>query len=532
MSIKVFLLFPPNWSACVNGPHLALPLLSGVSRNYSESRITVWDLSLDYYNHRGCAPLLTEITQPATDGDYKRLDWLYFQWQDRYLPSQSGESGFGLLSGFSFPVFQQLPLAEIAFRIQSGEETAYSSYYRERVLPRLSREAPQVIGLSIASSNQVVPAIELLICIREHLPETLLILGGNVVTRLRKSSAFQTFRAFVDQIVLFQGEIAFENLLKKVNLHGVRAARYKLRPIVSNEEVPLSTWPVPRFNGISLLSYPGIPVLPFVSTRGCYWGKYTFCTISAGWSSKGFGGSAPSEMIAPQIRQMAEETRIPRIKFVDEAFPPSKARHLSSMLKHSEKLIEWEAYARLESDWEDLDLLSSAYDSGLRKLYFGLEQASPTNRALFNKKDRGDVLSILNACHQVGIKIHLFCMVGLPGTTIVDAHTTVNFLIDHQDMIDTADLVGFRLDRGTSVPGVQPVPNQCDWKISLDYTIASDGILPQLAIIELEQECQERLWESVPRLLHPLYRIIGPWDSSQHLTTSTPGSLHAQPTSC
>src|SRR6202030_3210345 len=119
-----------------------------------------------------------------------------------------------------------------------------------------------------------------------------------------------------------------------------------------------------------------------------------------------------------------------------------------------------------------IPFLEHAYSGGLRKLYVGLEQAPTTNRQVLNKNDKGDVVQIMKACKVAGIKLHLFCMVGHPGSSTEDAWATTNFLIDNQVLIDTADLVGFRLDRGTSVPGVQPVTNsssKSDWQMSMRF---------------------------------------------------------------
>jgi hypothetical protein len=106
-------------------------------------------------------------------------------------------------------------------------------------------------------------------------------------------------------------------------------------------------------------------------------------------------------------------------------------------------------------------------------------------------------------------------MVGHPGSSIQDARATTRFLIDHQDMIDTADLVGFRLDSGTVVPGIRAVPSAtCDWETSTRYEPTDANVLFQDEVQEIESQCQEMIWQSVPRLLHPLYRIVGPWTLS------------------
>jgi radical SAM superfamily enzyme YgiQ (UPF0313 family) len=317
-------------------------------------------------------------------------------------------------------------------------------------------------------------------------------------------------------VVLYQGDLVIKRTIQLLTELGTKKARETLPRVAVDENVPYQSWAVPSFDGIALDKYIGTPAIPYVSTRGCYYGKCHFCAIPAGWSQSGYAGSAPADFVVEQLEQMSTETGIHCIKFVDEAIAPKKVAEISLSLSKRAVDVEWEGYARLEPAWENLDFLEKAYAGGLRKLYFGLEQAPTATRALFGKNDRGNPTGILRACERAGI--NLFCMVGHPGTTRKDAMTTVRFLEDNQHLVDTADLVGFRLDRGTVVPGVRPLPEISDWSMSLRYEPATPGGLTIESVNELETECQEILWENLPRLLHPLYRVVGPWTADKAFT--------------
>jgi len=104
-------------------------------------------------------------------------------------------------------------------------------------------------------------------------------------------------------------------------------------------------------------------------------------------------------------------------------------------------------------------------------------------------------------------------MVGFPGTTALDAERTTEFVLEHQDEIDTADVMGFRLERGLTVRGVVARPPLSDWRIALDYSPTDNNVMLQEEVAELEAACQERVWSCCPRLLHPLYRLVSPWSS-------------------
>jgi hypothetical protein len=113
---RAYLLFPPNWTACVSGPHLALPLLAGMGRG-SEWQLETWDLSEEFYRTYATPPLRSAIVSACRDGDLDTLDRLYFAWEDQLRSlSWAGDDGptFGLLSGFSFDHFLSLPLVDFA----------------------------------------------------------------------------------------------------------------------------------------------------------------------------------------------------------------------------------------------------------------------------------------------------------------------------------------------------------------------------------------------------------------------------------
>lgn len=513
--MSVLLLFPLNWSACVSAPHLALPMMSGAAASAAWDSETL-DLSALYYSLSLEKPLRADVERAIRHSDYSSLDEMYFKWEDD-IRRVSGRSDFQLLSGFPSTPWSSAPLSEVAEGILAAG-SPFSAFYRDLAIPTIVARSPSVVGITIASSHQVVPTLELLLRLRAAMPDVYVILGGNVLTRLRESPALGVFQRLVDRLVLFQGERAFIETLDAVKRLGVSEARRRLPAMAGDESIPYGEWPCPSFEGIDLEAYPGVPALSYVSTRGCYWGRCHFCAIPAGWSTTGYGGSAPPHFVADQLRAMKAATGVSRIKFVDEAFPPAKARPLGRLLAGDG--IEWEAYARLEPSWQDLGLLEEAHAGGLRKLYLGLEQAPSTDRRVLNKNDQGDVFKIMLACSAVGIKVHLFCMVGHPGTTEADADATTRFLIDHSEYIDTADLVAFRLDRGTRVPGVRPaISTRSDWNLSVAFEPTEAGVLSQEAVTAMEGECQERLWQTVPRLLHPLYRLVSPWTPAERPST-------------
>src|SRR4051812_6757641 len=114
ISGRALLIFPPNWSACVYGPHLALPLLAGGVRSLG-IECSVWDLTQEFLRCFTTPPTRSEIVDASKRSDYATLDSLYFEWEDQFVAlakQAANPETSGLLSGFSFGHLRSLPLAE------------------------------------------------------------------------------------------------------------------------------------------------------------------------------------------------------------------------------------------------------------------------------------------------------------------------------------------------------------------------------------------------------------------------------------
>jgi hypothetical protein len=183
MTALALFLFPPNWSACVSGPHLSLPLIASALRG-RPWHVETWDLSERFYREFGRVPSPQALRAACELENIWKLDRMYFAWEDSFARlAKSQGFTFGLLSGFSGSVFGAPNLGELLQRLRSG--TPYTEYYDKEIVPELSARDPRIIGITVSSGHQLAPSIELLLKIRQGLPKTRLVLGGNVITRLR-----------------------------------------------------------------------------------------------------------------------------------------------------------------------------------------------------------------------------------------------------------------------------------------------------------------------------------------------------------
>ena len=146
-----------------------------------------------------------------------------------------------------------------------------------------------ILGISITSTSQIIPAITLAKLVKNENENIIVVLGGNVLSRLHKNvlMKFLHFFNFIDAIIVFEGE---DSLYKFIEYYPKQ--RYdlltnlifkdknrKIRTKLSLSMIHnLDLLPFPDFSDLPLDKYlsPCL-ILPTYSSRGCYWGKCAFC---------------------------------------------------------------------------------------------------------------------------------------------------------------------------------------------------------------------------------------------------------------
>jgi len=328
---------------------------------------------------------------------------------------------------------------------------------------------------------------------------------------------------FVNGLVTFQGEIPLLRLCQALSSRRSLASvpqmiwcdAGEIRVNESLEPLDPMTLAAPDYKGLDVGGYWGHNYVNVVAARGCYYGKCQFCAIPYGWGSGGFAGLRPPHLMVRDIAALLEKHNLARFKFVDEAMSPAFMAEFSKELLQTGLSIQWEGYVRLERAWCDPAFVNLVARAGFRKGYFGLELVQSASRNLLHKSDHADPETLLHLCRANDVRVHLFCMFGFPGTGRQEADRTVQFLLEHQDSIDTADIFPWAYAKHTSVSGVNPIVDPAqDWSLEHSHAAVPPYILSSEAVSELAMSYEELIWHEVPRFLHPTYRLVSPWLSS------------------
>ena len=385
------------------------------------------------------------------------------------------ESNLGYRPGVSQEVFACL---------EDKQVNVYREVCRQLVIPAVKKEAPAIVGVSTGTRMQFLAGLTFCKMIKEAFPDIHITVGGNIITRIQEDllKHERFFTEVFDSAIMYEGEHAFLWLLEA--LRGKR--EWKTVPNLTyrdktgvrvNDEMyteKITTLPIPDFDGLPLDSYfVPVRILPYLATRGCYWGRCTFCDHGEGYLDKYRG--KPATQAVKEIKALKEKYHVNYFLFPDESYPPALFKKIIRVLLEQNVKIEWTTPIRFEEALQDPELWEMAARAGCRALYFGMESANERVLNLMNKHVKKHVIeNNLRESAKAGIWNHVMAIFGFPGETREEVGETREFLLENKENIHSVEMSNFVAYRHS--PIVQnperfgiTIHKQDEYDIPLDY---------------------------------------------------------------
>ncbi len=561
--MKVLLLFPPDWLP--SEPYLSLPSLTAVLRPAGHE-VVQKDINVDMYDLFFSAPFLDHVDkrighelrhlqvvkgQRALDEEEQALlDQLVSCTPELFAQVKTDiEKAKGILRSESFYEIDQLEWAsnclhqtmqlislgyypaqicfppietdlvykpfmssEILEALDDDQINVYRDVYRQLIYPVMEKERPGVVGISVVQQKQLISTFTFCKMIKEDFPGTHITLGGNIITRIRDTlpeieSLFQYF----DSAVVYEGENAFLKLIEAIEANagfsGLPNLIYKDdQGVHVNKEVfaeDLSKLPAPDFDGLPLEKYfvPEL-ILPYLATRGCYWGRCTFCDHFQGYV-EGFR-TKQVDQIVEEIEFLKKKYETRFFHFTDESYPPALFRKLSRALIEKKSDIVWTTHMRFEESLLDEPVWKDVWDSGCRYLHFGYESGNQRVLKLMDKAtDLEAIQTNLRMSSDAGIWNHIMGFFGFPGETSEECDDSKQFVHKNRDHIHSLGFMTFVLGKYSPIAfepekyGVSYYKNP-EWDLALDYYFTVEkglGIQEALDVFEEFEKDHDPKWD-------------------------------------
>ncbi len=394
---------------------------------------------------------------------------------------------------------------EVLACLDDEQVNVYRDLCNQLVMPAVAKEKPDVVGVSIGTQMQLLAGLTFCKMIKETFPDIHVVVGGNVITRLQEDLAKheQFFTDVFDSAILYEGEHALLWLIESLNGERAIASVPNLiyrdaSGIHRNPEVyteKTTALPLPDFDGLPLDQYfvPEL-IIPYLATRGCYWGRCTFCDHGQGYFDQYRG--VPVQQVVEQIKALRDKYQCRHFLFSDESYPPALFKKVSQLLVDQNVGIKWTTLIRFEETLQEQETWDLAAKAGCCTLYYGMESASERVLSLMDKHAKKSVIQRnLHMAAKSGIWNHVMAFYGFPGETLDEALETRQFVLENQPVIHSMELFYFVAYRHTPMVrspekfGIT-IHKQEEYDLPLDYYYTLNDP-STLSCLDAMQLCEE-----------------------------------------
>lgn len=407
----------------------------------------------------------------------------------------------GLFDNFARRILTGMPVPPLIHR------------FFDELLGPLLNPAPRFAGFSILFSQQLTFACVLARILKDRgsrvafggatlsvMPSPDRLLSDPVSLKVGEEQHPADFSNVVDWLVVGEGERGLSALLAS---HGEELGnvpglifkhRGRVRLNLPEAVKDLDELPLPDFGDFQLESYHSpVPVLPYLSSRGCFWRRCAFCTHRKTYLAY---REESVEKTVNGLTALQERHGAAHFNLVDEMIHPNRFRRLSRALMRKGVQAHWSAYAKPTGGFGE-KLLKDLRGAGLRVVLWGVESGSRRVLDAMRKGVRAeDAGRVLTLAHAAGIWNLVFLLFGFPSETEVEWDATLTFLENYRECIDALSKSRFVLAAGSDVManprhyGISEVLSRemrDPISIAHDYRV-SEGLTPEEAQARFERQ--------------------------------------------
>ena len=357
-----------------------------------------------------------------------------------------------------------------------------TDFYRERFLPDIALEQPEIVGMSVSYFPQLIPTFLLAREIRKVSPGTHITLGGPVVTwgkdtMVRDAGGFSTL---IDSFCVGEGEHCISRLVTTLGssdsspdfssvpgLVWFDEGKARINP-PGSPDIDLADLPAPDYDSMPLEDYLAPErIISMPLTKGCNYNLCKFCNYAfiklTGYRER------PVEKTVQDLARIVRQTGDRVFSFETDVIRPRYMREFVAEILRTGLDIKWHGVMRFHQSL-DREFFETLARAGCRRMYFGLESA---NARILKKMVKGTTPRIIEAnlkcCGNAGIATEVGVFLGYPEETVEEARDSLNFIKRNREHVTRADVGFFRLLKGAPVVDEIPLDQFLPGKSPMDY---------------------------------------------------------------
>lgn len=369
-------------------------------------------------------------------------------------------------------------------------QNMFIEYFND-VLDETDLSEWDAVGISVVDLSQLIPAMTLGKMIKERAGNIHVSLGGNYITKTFENLDQQPgfFGLYADSLITGDGEISIVEWAQSIvgdrtqeNVHSY--TYFDGSKVVHTEHAPLldlDAVAIPDFDDYDFAEYltpRSDIIIPIQLSKGCYWGKCTFCDFFYG--QQRFDIKSVASALA-EIKNAVDKYGASKFTFVDEAVSPGYYRELSEAVLKEGLNINFYSFVRLENQFTP-EVLKTMRAAGGCMFMWGYEACSKRIMKLINKGiDLDNRLIILKNSHEAGIWNHCTFLLGYPTETAEEINSTIDIIRNRTDIVNSCTPSNFSLKekammiKNLSAFGMESAKKNGDFHISYS-DVVSGGI--------------------------------------------------------
>ncbi len=324
----------------------------------------------------------------------------------------------------------------------------------EKEIPQILSEQSDLICISVPDLSQLIPAFTLSRLIKEASSVPVAI-GGNYITQ-NKSDFMnhpEIFGEYCDYIMLGDGERAIIEMAEYIDgSRGIEQVSNLM--YLSNGAAVVNPLPKEiKFNELAYadfgdldfsLYFSPLTVIPMQLSKGCYWGKCTFCDYYYGQQC--YSVKHIPDVIS-EIKHFIKNYGVKHFLFIDEAIPPAYYSSLADAVIENGLDIFFYSFVRLEAGFTK-EVLDKLYKAGFRIGLWGYEAWSERIMQMMNKGiDVSGRMDILRDASEAGIWNNVLFIMGYPTETYEEIEKTIAVMNENRDIIHSCTPSNFSLKK-------------------------------------------------------------------------------------
>jgi hypothetical protein len=471
--MKLALIAPPHTHPTC--PPLGPAVLSAyLQKNLPDANVSVFDLSLDYYLSsfdklkEGIFSIrLYKWDEKTTARNLDQAISFFKSWQPNH--SDLKEYHHWATIFLSFENIFNAFMAEMARKALIGQSIPkrIETFFEDLLQPVLAAR-PDLVGFSILYQHQVVFAALLAKLIKKRSKVKIVAGGATISVMIAPEKLFTIplvhekadapeilLKEVFDYLMPGEGELGLYHLYQAENsadLANVPNLIYfsgnnlRINPPAMAEADIL---PHPDFSHFKLDKYlTPEPVLPLMTSRGCPWGRCTFCTHHHTYLRC---RTRRIEDCVAEIKFLQNQYGCNLFYFYDEMILPQRFKKLAGQIIDEGLVIHYGAYAKPVEKFNP-DLCKLIQRSGCRVLLWGVEAASQRILDLMNKgTDINAVEKVLINSTQAEMHNLIFILFGFPSETTEEFKQTLQFIDHNRENIHALCSGTFVLTEGSQI---------------------------------------------------------------------------------